>query len=121
MGLNTTHGCWNGGYIYFNQWREAIAKAAGIPDLDAYYRKYHTDSVEQLHGLWFDVPKDRALHILLRHSDCEGYILAHHCDQLASELEALLPALDAENRELTERFIDGLRLAGEDRQNVEFH
>lgn len=31
MGLDTTHGCWHGGYGGFNLWRECVARAAGIP------------------------------------------------------------------------------------------
>lgn len=31
MGLDTSHDCWHGAYSAFNRWREAVAKAAGIP------------------------------------------------------------------------------------------
>ena len=31
MGLDTTHGCWNGPYSAFHRFREDLAKAAGIP------------------------------------------------------------------------------------------
>ena len=31
MGLDTTHGCWHGGYISFMAWRQKLAEAAGIP------------------------------------------------------------------------------------------
>jgi hypothetical protein len=31
MGLDTTHGCWNGAYSAFMRWRQEIARVAGIP------------------------------------------------------------------------------------------
>lgn len=122
MGLDTTHNCWHGPYSYFNEWRAAVAKAAGIPDLKAYWKTRNGVSVEQVHGLWFHMPEGGPLAILFNHSDCEGYILAHHCEPLADALEELLSKLDpAEiDHELTRRFIGGLREAAAAGQNVEF-
>lgn len=128
MGLDTTHNCWHGPYTSFHDWRCAVAKAAGIPDLEQYHRDHRTDSEEHLYGLYWNMPKGGPLAILLRHADNEGYILAHHCEPLADALTELLPNLDGPDSgddwsmyQLTERFIEGLRDAAENGQNVEFH
>lgn len=69
------------------------------------------------------------LHILLDHSDCDGWIPAEHCAALADRLEQLMPILPTEDdpghignwQEKTQKFIDGLRLAASRNENVEFH
>lgn len=77
----------------------------------------------------WDVLKPDVLHILLDHSDCDGWIEAEHCAALADRLEELLPLLPTEYdsghigdwRDKTQKFIDGLRLAASRGENVEFH
>jgi hypothetical protein len=73
--------------------------------------------------------KPSPLHELLHHSDCDGEIPASLCSELAEVLEAILPALPEGSggghvgnwREKTQTFIDGLRLAAEKGEAVEFH
>src|SRR4029077_1152560 len=104
MGLDTSHNCWQGAYSYFNEWRRAVAKAAGIPNLEAYWAS-GSHNVEQIHGLWIEAPEN-PIELLLNHSDCEGWILAHHGEDLANALAKLLPSIQIEWRNATERFIE---------------
>ncbi len=70
-----------------------------------------------------------SLHKLLNHSDCDGCIAADDCAPLANRLEELLPLLPAEPdaghigdwKQKTQKFIDGLRLAASQGEDVEFY
>lgn len=78
--------------------------------------------------LW-DAFKPNPLHELLYHSDCDGLIEWEKCKAIADELEKLLPELPDEDsgghvgpmKEKTKTFIDGLLLAYERKENLEFH
>jgi hypothetical protein len=69
------------------------------------------------------------LHILLNHSDCEGSIRWQDCDAIADALEAIIPLLPKDKagghigdwKDKTQRFVDGLRLAWKNKEDVEFH
>ena len=122
MGLDTSHDCYHGSYGYFHQWRKEIAKTVGI-DLSLMngFACYKVGSP----GIPWENLKPDALHVLLNHSDCGGYIEAADCAPLADRLEEILPLLpeedDSQNwRETTQRFIDGLRLAASKGEPVEF-
>lgn len=123
MGLDTSHGCWHGGYGSFMRWRCQIAKAAGLPPLqwmDGFYA--HTDITleeakhavktmgyreedrwawELLSAFYFggNIPlkweslKPSPLHALLDHSDCDGEIPSEQCAGIADALEKVLPNL----------------------------
>lgn len=77
---------------------------------------------------WESLKEDK-LHILLYHSDCDGDIDWEDCSELADSLEKLIPLLPEENigghigfwREKTQTFVDGLRLAAERKENLDFH
>jgi hypothetical protein len=66
---------------------------------------------------------------LLHHSDCGGDIAWEDCGPLADRLTELLPRLPEEEdgghignwRAKTQTFINGLRRASQDQENVEFH
>lgn len=119
MGLDTSHGCWNGSYGNFSWWRTAIAKCAGI-------------ELKQMVGFggkksWDDYEGDVIVE-LLNHSDCDSGIPAAVCSPLADRLEELLPKVketeDDDSEYLVEKtvtFIRGLRLAASMNENVEFH
>ncbi len=76
---------------------------------------------------WSSLKRD-PLHTLLNHSDCDGYIPWRKCGPLADRLEELLSLLPDESggghidswRGVTQRFIDGLRLAAERHERVVF-
>lgn len=121
MGLDTSHGCWHGPYSSFMAWREKICEVAGYGDI--------RDRV----GFGGEVPwpGDDPLSILLYHSDCDGIIEASDCAPIADRLESLLPALktaDKANPRIimnyeskTRQFIEGLREASANNEDVDFH
>lgn len=153
MGLDTTHGCWHGAYSAFHRWRKTIAFTAGLPPLDlmeGFFEygdnfsgcftllKHNPDTmlreaierdVIQYLPIQWECLKPSPLHILLRHSDCEGEIESKDCGPLADALEELLPELPEGDdkghignwRDKTRGFIEGLRAAAEAGENVEFH
>jgi hypothetical protein len=130
VGLNTSHGCWDGTYGGFQRWRRELARAAGYPvneqpGIGEPYYELPWDQFEDKNflGEWDSIPGDDPLMFLLVHSDCEGAIRPEHGVHLAGRLEQLLPLVDEDVyrvREDTERFIDGLRKAAVAGEDVEF-
>lgn len=121
MGLDTSHGCWNGAYSAFMRWRTEIAKCAGINlhEMDGFITN----------GKSWEPYKDDVLTELLYHSDCDGDLDWKICDKLADRLEELLPLLPTAVagghigswHEKTKTFITGLREAFNAKENVDFH
>lgn len=119
MGLNVTHGCWEGAYSAFRRWREKLSEVAGFGDLS------------QREGFGGNVPwpENDPLVVILDHSDCDGDIHPDDCDPLADALEQILPAMDRAGDghghlgaygAATRKWIAGLRLAAKNGQFVEF-
>lgn len=126
MGLDTSHDCWHGAYSAFMRWRQAVAKAAGIGNLNLMEGFYGGEGG----GISWALLGDDPLVKLLHHSDCEGSLDAVDCGPIADRLESLLPALDAMGDggghvggygDKTRTFIAGLRLAASRGEDVEFH
>lgn len=104
-----------GGTLYFGQltdlWQEKVKL------------------LEERLPIRWDCLKDRPLHILLYHSDCDGEIAQEDCGPIADDLESLLPLLPDEEaaghighwRTKTQAFIDGLRKAAAAGQPLEFY
>jgi hypothetical protein len=72
--------------------------------------------------------KPNPIYKLLCHSDCDGEIKADDCLPIAESLEKILPKLkDGYNghiwdcKEATQKWIDGLKSASKNKENVEFH
>ena len=150
MGLNCSHGAWDGSYSAFMRWRTKIAEVAGLPPLELmegfykaddygtlYFGQNTNDSIytnkrarlqETLPIKW-DCLKPSALHELLYHSDCDGEIASENCAAIADELEKLIPLLpegDAGGhigmwRDKTAKFVAGLRTAAENGEPLDFH
>lgn len=126
MGLDMTHGCWNGPYSEFGEWRDAVAKAAGHADWINVV-KINDDRDGRLFGRWPDGEPADPLNVLWAHSDCDGIIAARHCVPLAKALRALVHKLKGSIYEpgsmqwLTIRFAAGLLYAASRNENVEFH
>ena len=145
MGLDCSHDCWHGAYSAFNRWRMKIAEVAGyeICSVDhgdgrglsqTIMLEWHRYHGGQLYGEWGDdnkpgqgTPHDPLI-VLFVHSDCEGVIHPTQANDLANALCDLLPKLDGDGgghvgnyRETTLRFIQGLRRAFSDQEDVEFH
>ena len=153
MGLDLTHGAWNGSYSAFGRWRIEIARVAGLPPLDLMEGFYEDkgsyspfalldfafpkgDELEmgalrriitQLPIKWESL-KPNALHILISHSDCDGYINWRDCKKIADELTKLLDKLSDENvgghignyKDKTKTFIDGLMNAYNKKEKLLF-
>lgn len=150
MGLTTSHGCWHGPYSQFMRWREAVARAAGFPPLRLMENFMSDRTMKFEDGLLWDLfdrgdlpipwditTGDRRLIPLLCHSDHDGVIAPSEGAQIADALEELLPKLpppeeDSEVRSNTQRgiydgilaatnrFVAGLRQAGEAGEDVVF-
>ncbi len=104
MGLDTTHDCWHGSYGSFSRFRDALATAAG----------YDTDG-------WPDWPAEDPLILLIHHSDCDGFIHTLLCRPLAARIDELIPHLDPEVADRARQFSEGLKVAANRGEHVEFH
>lgn len=139
MGLDTTHNAWHGAYGAFSRWRDKLAEVAGyeIANIRATSEGYGRDMVlidwghvtaEQLQGEWDETPADPLL-VLIAHSDCDGVIHPAQAGPLADRLEELLPLLPGGDggghignwHDKTRQFIDGLRAAVADGEDLGFH
>lgn len=122
MGLDTSHDCWHGSYGGFMQWRSTIALAAGYEVASGRYQlPWDMFEDKNYQGEWDTVPGDDPLLYLLVHSDCDGVIHPAQGAHIAARLEQLLPLLvDDWNVQRTQRFIDGLRMAADAGEDVDF-
>lgn len=133
MGLNTTHGAWDGPYSMFNDFRYAVAKRVGI-DLDDYfgYNPYGTKNLDSI---------DHAVKYLLDHSDCDGELNVSECTLIAFGLDQIMSAITLDEMsgnvivvlerkheyrmqdfyEDCERFKNGCILAVKKKESLEFH
>jgi hypothetical protein len=123
MGLNCSHGAWDGAYSAFHRWRSKIAEVAGMPPLElmeGFYASFEKDKigyigtptlyVGKVDEIWedklkrldaqlpikWDSLKKSPLHFLLYHSDCDGHIPWSKCRRIADALEELIPLLPDE-------------------------
>lgn len=143
MGLDTSHDCWHGAYGAFSRWRERLARVAGYEiakvtwegeDIDSFMQGRDQVLIDwghiteaQVQGEWDDTPADPLI-VLIAHSDCDGFIRHPQTKPLAERLTELLPLLPEGEapghvrhwRNTTQQFIDGLLLAHEDGEDVEF-
>ena len=138
MGLDCSRDAFSGGYMSFNLFRRAVAKAMGgsFPPHD---KGLVDDDGQPLKpDQWY---RDSAygplshpgLNEFMSHSDCDGEIATHMCAKLATEMEALLPQLDAMGAgaghvlrdggygAVARRFIAGCRAAVEAMEPLLFH
>lgn len=113
MGLDTTHDCWHGSYSSFNRWRKKLCEVAGYGALNDRIGFGGNEP-------W---PKDDPLVLLLHHSDCDGELDWTKCNDIANRLAACLPSMERAGEDYaakTIQFIQGLRLAATNKENVEF-
>lgn len=82
MGLNTTHGAWDGPYSFFNDFRYALAKRIGI-NLDEYFG-YNPLGEKNLDDI------DHPLRYLFNHSDCDGELNESECALIAFGLNQVM-------------------------------
>lgn len=138
MGLSITHNCYRGSYGGFHHWRKELAKAADLPPLELMEGFFmNTDNI--LFNPFYDIKnqigkdilnrlpikwkslKPDVLYKLLYHSDCEGSISAGVVTKLIPRLEKLLPYISEDWKEVTETFINGLKIASSKNEKIEFH
>lgn len=148
MGLIFSHGAWNGGYSGFMTWRKKVAQVAGLPPLELMEGFYNPitnnglptlycgdrDKLTYLQHLDDELPikwsclKKDPLHILLTHSDSQGYIKSSDCVKIAKSLEKLIvlmpegegPGHVRNWKETTQNFVNGLKLAAELKEKLVF-
>lgn len=137
MGLDTSHEAWHGAYSAFSRWRNKLAEVAGyeIAKIDGQYGLRETILIDWGHiaeknyyGEWDETPADPLI-LLIAHSDCDGVIHPEHARLLADRLEELIHLLPDEDvlghignyRSKTRQFVDGLRSAAAQGEDVDFH
>jgi hypothetical protein len=141
MGLNVSHNCWDGAYSRFHRFRKALARAAGIPNLDLMEGFYHYVedlyhfkqwnesedlSQQKIAELFSDFPikwtmlNHDPLHEFLYHSDCDGHIDWWDALKIAKRLREVCRKLEVEFRPAARKFAKGLELAHSKREKVRF-
>lgn len=143
MGLHISHGCWQGAYSAFSVWRTKIAEVAGFPPLCLmqgfwmlgetgdpikYLPDWMQDQISGSLPIKWEPYQSDPLVILLHHSDCDGEIAWQDCLAIAQRLEEIIHLLPAEDdpghignwNNKTQKFIDGLKLAHSNEENVVF-
>ncbi len=131
MGLNCTHGAFDGAYSAFNRFRQAVAQAAG-----GSFPPHDDPSLD--HGSWFVEGDDysqethKGLWLFLNHSDCDGDLSPRECELVAQDLSFLMPFISTGDggghlsrmggyRGAAKRFIDGCNAAVMAGERLEFH
>lgn len=122
MGLNCSHGAFDGAYGAFHSFRKLVCEAAG-----------GTFGDHQ-----FELPDDvflenEGLVHFLSHSDCDGKIKKKMCVKVANDLEKLLPKIAELDDggyghirgaggflQVTHNFINGCHLAASNGESLKF-
>jgi hypothetical protein len=114
MGLDTTHGAFNGAYSSFYRFRDELSKLVNELSTGAYS------------GYGGSIPfariEDDGIRRLLDQSDCDGEISPEDCKLIADSLDKFLDKMDPES-ELYSRslqFRDGCLLAHSKGETLEF-
>lgn len=141
MGLSVSHGCWDGGYMGFKNWRNKLAEVAGFPPLqmmEGFYRQDEWFGTRELSftgrqalallPIKWGALRDDPLIPLLNHSDSDGSIAWQDCGPLADRLEELISKLPEGDgpghvrnwHQTTRNFVEGLREAASLKEDVAF-
>lgn len=140
MGLDTSHGCWHGPYVSFDEFRKEIARLAGMPPLGLMEGFWQEDEgqmyIKDWPALWkasLPIPweslKPDPLHILLNHSDCEGKIRWEDALPIANRLDAICRKVKEPTyfkhgtsclKDKIRQFSKGLKLAAERKEDIDF-
>ena len=110
MGLNCTHGAWDGSYGWFHSMRTAVAEAAGGGFIDGHEAVFEFDAAFDTGGL----------RKFLSHSDCEGEIDPKTCKLVADDLMNILDKVAGYWRPRVKQFADGCLSAHERDEPLEF-
>jgi hypothetical protein len=116
MGLTISHGCFEGPYSTFNDFRYALAEQIGI-SLDD-YAGYRGAGVKDLSAISHDIMP------LLNHSDCDGELSVEESKRVAAGLLSIMVNMKGEPPNIISRYIhefrEGLLHAIERNEVVEF-
>ncbi len=131
MGLDVSHDAFHGAYSSFNRLRGAVAKAAG-----GSFPPHDDLSLDQSQWYWegdiYSHTSHPGLSEFLMHSDCDGQIEPELLNDVAHDLEMLLPAVtlmgigaghierDGGYGAVLERFITGCKAAAAAQEPLEF-
>ncbi len=130
MGLDISYGAFNGSYLGFDRFRDALCRAMG-----GSWPPHDDSSLDDEFWYWGDdygEDTHPGLQALLSHSDCDGIIPPKLCAALADELTALLPALASQGigaghiqavggyEAVAKRFIAGCRKAAKSKKGLAF-
>lgn len=131
MGLNCSHGAFDGAYSAFNRFRQAVCEATG-----GSYPPHKDQTLDDKSWYWGDAYSQEShpgLYEFLCHSDCDGEISPEKCVLVANDLEALLPEIEklpilptghieraGGYIEVAKKFITGCRAASAMNQPLEF-
>lgn len=131
MGLDTTHGAYNGGYMGFNLFRSVVAKAAGVnypPHIKPLVCSDGDVIMEPDNGLIYvpgtaeDYRKNNpGLSAFLFSNDCEGEFPPELCKQMADEIQPLIHKIDNQYVETAKTYVVGCRLAYENNETLVYH
>lgn len=129
MGLNCSHGAFDGAYSAFNRFRQEVAKALGCK-----YPPHDDKSLDQ--DMWYTADgmtreKNPGVYEFFCHSDCDGEIDPEMCKKVADELSPALDLMPEESgghiarnggyKAVLQKFIDGCMQAHEAGESLEFH
>jgi hypothetical protein len=131
MGLDTTHNAYSGGYIFFNRFRQLVAKASNFCSFPPHDKplilgKEILENPNQDLIYFVNLEKFKkhnpGIYEFLISNDCEGEFSPEICKNIADEMEELLPEIynvleknpDNFNHlfiEIVNKYILGCRLA----------
>ena len=101
MGLNCSHGAFDGSYGSFNRFRQAICYVIGgsYPPHNNSNHLLFSDNQQPDENIWYwgygySPESHPGLYLLLSHSDCDGEISPEDCLKVATDLEKLIPRLE---------------------------
>lgn len=123
MGLDTTHGAYNGAYSSFNDFRRALLKAYNGEDLFDYvgyeYRSKR-DNKRNSPGKSLINIDDDGLLLLMDHSDCEGMIRWVDCKLVADSIRKIATKLPSNYMYMAIQFANGCQLAYTKKEDLLF-
>ena len=127
MGLDISHDAFSGSYSTFNRLRQVIATAMGgsfPPHAD---KKLYPDESKWYASWDYTQSSHPGLYAFMNHSDCDGDIPPGTAEQLADELEELLPKIEDFHIDaqlsysaMVRKLIAGCRLAARRNELLEF-
>lgn len=143
MGLNTSHGCWDGSYSTFAAWRRWLANRVGIPLMamegfgheDGLVLEHTNLALEgavtrwMIHPISWDVLRPDPIYALLNHSDCDGELALADLPGIARRLREIADrertrddgGESAQMIQFCDQFASGCLRAIQAGENVDFH